>query len=161
MLSLSRREDPVVSVISRDPGLALLRMRQGGRLLHLRDVERENLSFPEAIRYLADRAGIEIHDSYDGANRGTKRTRLMDVCDATAAFYHMQLMRGHDGRAREYFAFSRHGAEVCRRYPVGFAPGHEALVRHLGEAGFTAQEMIDANVAVKRGRGLADRFFIA
>lgn len=122
-------------------------------------MERENLSFPEAIRYLADRAGIEIHDSYDGGNRGTKRTRLMDVCDATAAFYHTQLMRSHDGRAREYFASRGMGAEVCRRYRLGFAPGHEALVRHLGEAGFTAQEMIDANVAVKRGRGLADRFF--
>ena len=76
-------------------------------------MERENLSFPEAIRYLADRAGIEIHDSYDGANRGTKRMKLMDVCDATATFYHTQLMRGHDGRAREYFASRGMGARYA------------------------------------------------
>lgn len=122
-------------------------------------MERENLSFPEAIRYLADRAGIEIHDSYDGGKRGSKRSRLMDVCDETASFYHTQLMRGRDDRAREYFASRGMGAEVCRRYELGFAPGNGALVQHLTGKGFTAQELLDANVAVQRNRGLADRFY--
>lgn len=122
-------------------------------------MERENLSFPESIRYLADRAGIEIQDSYDGSPRGSKRSRLMDVCDETASFYHTQLMRGRDGRARSYFASRGMGSEVCRRYRLGFAPGRGALVHYLGSKGFTPQEMIDANVAVRRDRGLSDRFY--
>ena len=70
------------------------------------------------------------------------------------------LMRGKDSRPREYFASRGMGGDVCRRYCLGFAPGRNALVSHLSQAGFTPQEMIDANVAVSRGRGqLADRFY--
>ena len=39
-------------------------------------MKRENLSFPESIRYLADRAGIELHDTGDRRERGTKRARI-------------------------------------------------------------------------------------
>ena len=123
-------------------------------------MKRENLSFPESIRYLADRAGIELHDTGDRRERGTKRARIYDLCAETAQFYHTMLMRGKDGRPREYFASRGMGGDVCRRYCLGFAPGRNALVSHLSQAGFTPQEMIDANVAVSRGRGqLADRFY--
>ena len=125
-------------------------------------MKRENLSFPESIRYLADRAGIELQEDPAFAKRGTgsKRTRLYDLCAETADFYHMVLMRGKDNRPREYFASRNMGGDVCRRYNLGFAPGHNALVSHLSSKGFTPKEMVDANVAVQRGRGvLADRFF--
>lgn len=123
-------------------------------------MKRENLSFPESIRYLADRAGIELHDTGAYRERGTKRARIYDLCAETAQFYHTMLMRGKDSRPREYFASRGMGGDVCRRYCLGFAPGRNALVSHLSQAGFTPQEMIDANVAVSRGRGqLADRFY--
>ena len=123
-------------------------------------MKRENLSFPESIRYLADRAGIELHDTGAQRDRGTKRARIYDLCAETAQFYHTMLMRGKDSRPREYFASRGMGGDVCRRYCLGFAPGRNALVSHLSQAGFTPQEMIDANVAVSRGRGqLADRFY--
>lgn len=121
---------------------------------------RENLSFPESIRYLAERAGIELHDDATfSSRRGTKRTRLYELCDETANFYHTMLMRGKDARPREYFASRGMGGEVCRRYRLGFAPGSNSLVNHLRACGFTPREMLDANVAVSRGRGLADRFY--
>ena len=123
-------------------------------------MKRENLSFPEAIHYLADRAGIEIDDSYQGAKRGTKRSRIIDVCEETSNFYHMQLMRGRDDRPRGYFSSRGMGSDVCRKYRLGYAPGRGSLVAHLSGKGFTAQEMIDANVAIRRDRGnLADRFY--
>ena len=123
-------------------------------------MKRENLSFPESIRYLADRAGIELHDTGAQRDRGTKRARIYDLCAETAQFYHTMLMRGKDSRPREYFASRGMGGDVCRRYCLGFAPGRNMLVAHLSQKGFTPQEMIDANVAVSRGRGqLADRFY--
>lgn len=123
-------------------------------------MKRENLSFPESIRYLADRAGIEIKDDSSYRERGTKRTRIYDLCAETAEFYHTMLMRGKDGRPREYFKGRGMGGDVCRRYMLGFAPGRNMLVAHLSQAGFTPQEMIDANVAVSRREGqLADRFY--
>ncbi|MBM6785786.1 DNA primase [Collinsella tanakaei] len=123
-------------------------------------MKRENLTFPDAIRYLADRAGIEIADDAPAARRGTKRTRIIDVCEETCAFYHTMLMRGKDGRGRTYFASRGLGSDICQRYRLGFAPGRGALVAHLSSKGFTPREMVDANVAIKRDRGnLADRFY--
>ena len=122
-------------------------------------MKRENLSFPDSIRYLADRAGIEIQETRS-ARQGTKRSRLVDVCEATSEFYHTMLMRGKDGRGREYCKQRALNGDICRRYRLGYAPGRGALVRYLGGKGFTPREMIDANVAYSRpGGGLVDRFF--
>ncbi len=123
-------------------------------------MQRESLSFPESIRYLADRAGIELADDPSFQRTGTKRNRLIEVCEAAADFYHTLLMRGRDGRGREYCKQRDLDAATCRTYRLGFAPGHGALVQHLTSLGFTAREMIDANVAFTgRSGGLMDRFF--
>lgn len=123
-------------------------------------MKRENLSFPESIRYLADRAGIEIADDAPRARQGTKRSRIIDVCEETCAFYHTMLMRGKDGRGREYFSSRGLGSDICQRYRLGYAPGRGALVAHLSQKGFTPREMTDANVAIRRDRGgLSDRFY--
>ena len=123
-------------------------------------MKRENLSFPESIRYLADRAGIELAEDAAFQRRGPKRSRLIDVCEATADFYHTLLMRGRDDRGRAYCKQRDLDAATCRTYRLGFAPGRGALVAHLSAAGFTPREMIDANVAFSgRGGRLVDRFF--
>ena len=124
-------------------------------------MKRENLSFPEAIHYLADRAGIEIHDDYaNGPRTGTKRNRLVEVCEETSAFYHTLLMRGKDARGRAYCKERALDAATCNKYRLGFAPGRGALVSHLSQAGFTPREMIDANVAFQNRNGsLVDRFY--
>ena len=123
-------------------------------------MKRENLSFPESIRYLADRAGIEIADDAPTARRGTKRSRIIDVCEKTCEFYHTMLMRGKDGRGRTYCAERGLNSQVCQRYRLGYAPGRGSLVAHLSAAGFTPREMVDANVAIRRDRGtLSDRFY--
>mgnify|MGYP000771440232 CR=1 FL=1 len=123
-------------------------------------MKREGLSFPESIRYLADRAGIELADDPSYRRTGTKRNRLVEVCEETSQFYHTLLMRGKDARGRDYCKERALDGATCKKYRLGFAPGRGMLVRHLGSKGFTPQEMIDANVAFhSRNGGLVDRFF--
>ena len=52
----------------------------------------EDVDFPDAVRRLADRAHIEIHESGSSTPRGYKE-RLRGVCRETRDFYHTQLMR--------------------------------------------------------------------
>ena len=123
-------------------------------------MKRENLSFPESIRYLADRAGIELQEDDRYQRTGTKRNRLIEVCEETASFYHTLLMRGKDARGRDYCKQRELDAATCNKYHLGFAPGRGALVSHLSRAGFTPREMIDANVAFQNRNGrLVDRFY--
>lgn len=124
----------------------------------------DDLGFVDAVRELARRAGIQISEAPGERISRGKKARLKEVCDATAEFYHTQLMRGRGDQvdaARAYLAGRNLGGEVPKRWNLGYAPGRQALVRRLRSLGFTPQEMIDANVALqsKRDGSLRDRFF--
>lgn len=123
----------------------------------------EDLTFPEAVRKLAERAHIEIAEAGGRGVSSSRKGRLKDVCRATAAFYHTQLMRSPArpaADARAYLAGRHLGGAVPKTWNLGFAPGNGALVRHLSAQGFKPDEMLEANVATKGRDGrLRDRFF--
>lgn len=123
----------------------------------------DELTFPEAVRKLAERAHIELDENgHEGVSKSAKQ-RLKDVCASTAAFYHTLLMRSRDERAsaaRDYLSKRGLGGNIPKEWMLGFAPGNNQLVQHLRGAGFTFDEMIAANVAVKGKNGqVRDRFY--
>lgn len=125
----------------------------------------EDLSFPEAVRLLADRAHIDIVEEEGRGPHTTQnqKLRLKEVCRETAEFYHGQLMRNpapEAADARNYLAGRGFKTPVAKRWMLGFAPGRGALVRHLTSKGFSGEEMTLANVALPGRDGrLRDRFF--
>ncbi len=123
----------------------------------------EEMSFPEAVRYLAEKAHIDIvEDGKAGPGFGAKK-RLKDVCEQTAQFYHEQLMRGKSSQAssaRSYLASRGLGKDIPKTWTLGFAPGRNALFTHLSNKGFSPKEMVEANVVVSGSDGkLRDRFY--
>ncbi|MDO4796657.1 MAG: DNA primase [Coriobacteriales bacterium] len=124
-------------------------------------MKRENLEFPDSIRFLADRAGIELVEER-GARRGPKRNRLKECMEAAEQYYSTILNRGRgrgpaDGRT--YLSNRGYGSSVCRKWGLGYAPGHGMLVAHLRSKGFTPEEMTTADLAVLRNNRPADRFY--
>ncbi len=123
----------------------------------------EDLSFPEAVRKLAERAHIEIAETGGRLGpSGSYKARLKEICKATAEFYHTQLMRSKSAdaaAARTYLAGRDMGGAVPKKWNLGFAPGRGALVRHLASLGYKPREMIDANVATDHSGNLRDRFY--
>lgn len=124
----------------------------------------EDLTFPEAVRRLAERAHIDIVEAGGkGGIPASRKARLKEVCARTAEFYHTQLMRGRGSEAdaaRAYLGGRGFGGEVPRRWKLGFAPGRGALVAHLSQLGFSSDDMVAANVALNGRDGrLRDRFY--
>ena len=125
----------------------------------------EDLTFPEAVRKLAERAHVEIAEApgRGSSASSSKKARLKAICQETASFYHLQLMRSRsDGaaRARSYLGGRNLGGEIPKTWDLGFAPGGGALVRHLWSKGFGNQEMLEANVATTGRDGkVRDRFY--
>ncbi|MBQ9003796.1 MAG: DNA primase [Eggerthellaceae bacterium] len=123
----------------------------------------DDVSFPDAVRMLADRAHIDIKEAGGRGVSNSRKARLREVCATTRDFYHSQLMRGKSSEAaaaREYLGGRDLGGAVPKKWQLGFAPGRMSLVRHLSSAGFNAEEMIAANVALSGDGGkLRDRFF--
>ncbi|MBE0417046.1 MAG: DNA primase [Coriobacteriia bacterium] len=131
-------------------------------------MRREHLEFPEAVRLLADRARIEIREEGNSLPR-SRRERLMEACDAAADYYHQVLTRSTDAdavEARRYLSERGFGIDVARHFMLGYAPGRGVLVEHLLAEGFSAEEVIEANLAFppfEEGSSgasrLKDRFF--
>lgn len=124
----------------------------------------DDLGFADAVRFLAQRAGIQIAEDPKAAAFRGKKARLKEACEAAAEFYHLQLMRSREdgaASARAYLASRDMGGSVPNRWNLGYAPGRQSLVRYLSAKGFTSKELIDANLALvsKKDGRLRDRFY--
>ncbi len=122
----------------------------------------DNVEFPDAVRMLADRARIEITESEGGVPRGHKE-RIYAAMTEAAEYYHRILTGSRDeaaSQARAYLGGRGFGSEVSKRWSLGYAPGRGALSQHLLKSGFTADEIVDANLAFAGDDGrLKDRFY--
>lgn len=124
-------------------------------------MHRENLEFVDAIRYLADKAGIELTEER-GGRRGPKRNRLIECLTEAESYYATMLNRGKGGgpaNGRKYLSGRGFGSATCRKWKLGYAPGHGMLMKHLRGKGFSNQEMEACDLALFRGGMLADRFY--
>ena len=124
----------------------------------------ENASFQEALTRLAERAGITlpaVQYSDDARKAEEVRKRLLAVNKETAVYYYRLLRSEKGSRARAYLKSRQLGAETVRNFGIGFADGaSNDLIRHLKEAGFEDEEILNAGVAAfDEKRGLHDKFW--
>jgi DNA primase len=125
----------------------------------------ENLSFPEALRRVAEKVGVPLRevfrDEISDAN-ARERAALHKIHEAAAKFFASQLGATAEGRAaRAYLADRGLSDEVVGRFRLGYAPADgQALTRFLLEAGFQP-EMLEKSGLVLRdaeGKRHFDRF---
>jgi DNA primase len=118
--------------------------------------ETQGLTFPEAMEWLARRAGITLSEDPAAARRAGRRRALVDVTRAAMDFYHSRLMASADaGHARSYLRGRGYDSDTVVDFKLGYAPGGDRsdhLVRELRARGFDDRVMIDAGLA-RRGRG--------
>ena len=124
-------------------------------------MRRDGIAFPEALRRLAQRAGVEIDERT--SREDARRKRLHDVLDTAFAFYHAVLTNSETGApALAYLRGRGFTDESIERAQLGFAPPDwDALVRTLErKRQIGAAELTEVGLAMPRksGRGVYDRF---
>jgi DNA primase len=86
----------------------------------------ENLTFPEAVRRVAEKVGIPVprqgYSSASDAQDAKQRAILLDLHEKACLFFEEQLRRPEGARAREYLAGRGLSDEILRRFRIGFAP---------------------------------------
>jgi DNA primase len=124
----------------------------------------QKLSFPEAVRYLAGRAGIQVPDGPgDAQDRAlsAEREALVTLHEQAAAFYREQLASPGGARARRELEWRRLGDEAIRTFGYGYAPaaGRETLVARLADQKVPLALQLKSGLVVEREGGrLVDRF---
>lgn len=122
-------------------------------------MEVENLSFPEAVAFLAKRAGMPMpEESNDRESR--KRSRMLALNKEAARFFYGQLSTSAGAAACDYMRQRQLSPATARRFGLGFAPDSwNSLTDAMKEKGFTEFELADAGL-VRRGKsgGVYDTF---
>ena len=125
---------------------------------------KENLDFPAAIEYLADKYGIVLEyeeTSARGDAERRRRERLRALLEDATAHYERVLWHAKEAApARAYLARRGLTPEVCRAFRVGFSrAGWEKLRDAARGKGFSDQDLLDAGLVITGQRGSPyDRF---
>lgn len=122
----------------------------------------ENLDYLEAVKFLAQRAGMSIpEDGYDDS-MGRLRTRIYEANREAARFYYQKLNEPVGAAAMQYLKGRELLDGTIRHFGLGYAPDTRfALGDHLKAKGFSEAELIAANLVFKArsGKGVVDRFY--
>ncbi len=131
----------------------------GDQITWVREIQ--HLEFVEALRLLADRAGIELHEDANAGPALKERREALDVMDRAVAWYHQRLLESPDARgAREYLKSRGIGGEVARQFKLGWAPDEwDALASglKLNEKALLATGLGFVNKAERRQDALRAR----
>ncbi|MEG0115809.1 MAG: DNA primase, partial [Hydrogenoanaerobacterium sp.] len=120
----------------------------------------ENLEYIDAIKLLAEKAGMAMPE--DGFDDGAAKlkTRILEINRQTARFYNSCLMSPQGKKALDYLLERGLSPQTIRHFGLGYSPeGWDSLTKHLKALGFSQEEMQAACVAAKgRNGGCYDQF---
>ncbi len=121
----------------------------------------ENLDYMEAVKFLAQRAGMTVPEETVDDSMSKLRTRVYEANREAARFFYAQLNTPGGKDALNYLRNRGLSNKTITRFGLGFAPDNRfALTNHLKSKGFTASELLAANLVFnsRSGRGVVDRF---
>jgi len=110
--------------------------------------ETDNLSFIEAIKFLALEAGMDVPEADPREReRADRRQGLTDIMELAVQFFRLQLKTAAGAAARDYLAGRGLNDAALDRFEIGFAPpGWENLRDHMGNRGIEAQRLLDCGL---------------
>ena len=120
----------------------------------------EGVEFKEALKILAQKAGVTLHQFHSPVN--TARQRLLQLSEDATRFFEKQLKASEEGKkAQEYLLSRKINEESIRKWRLGYAPDQwRALTSFLIKLGFLEEEIVKAGLAIRHEtkHSVYDRF---
>lgn len=119
----------------------------------------ENLDYIDAVKLLAERAGMQMpQDGFDDT-LGKRRRRILEANREAARFYHSYLLSENGKAGLNYFLGRGLTPKTITKFGLGMAPDSwDMLIKHLKSKGFSVTEMIEAGLAKKGPKSYYDNF---
>ena len=133
--------------------------KKGGGVINF-IMEIENLSYPDAIRFLAKRVNMEVPEDRESADADRLRKRLLNL-NRDAARWYYDVLQSPDGAAvRAYLDKRAISRKIAVRFGMGASPDSwDALLRAMSAKGYTKQELLTAGLIVaNKSGGFYDKF---
>ena len=125
-------------------------------------MEMESLSFPDAVRKLADQAGLPMPEDTGGDGRWReRRRRVLELNREAARFYRAMLSDPRGAAVASYIRDKRRiSPKFSARFGLGAAPdAWDSLIQTMGGKGYDKADLIEAGLAVAgKGGGVYDKY---
>ena len=129
----------------------------GGAINFMMEVE--GLTYPDAVRALAKRAGMEVPEDEQYQSRYRQQERLWALNKEAARFFHSQLYAPVGEKGLQYVQKRGLSKGILTQFGVGYAPDSwNALVDAMRKKGYTDQELKDADLVGEKNGRIYDRF---
>lgn len=131
---------------------------KGGGVINFM-MEIEGLTYPDAVRALAKRAGMQVPEDEQYQSRYHHQERLWALSREAARFFNDQLYQPAGERGLAYAQRRGMPKSTLTKFGIGFAPdAWTALTDAMRRKGYTEQELIDAGLVSQKGDRIYDRF---
>ena len=119
----------------------------------------ENLDYVEAVKFLADRAGLSLpEDNYDDSLH-QKKNRILAANREAARFFYSCLLDEKNKHALNYFLNRGLTPQTIKHFGLGYAPDSwDSLIKHMRSKGFSVNELYEADL-VKKSTKNGERFY--
>ncbi len=126
-------------------------------------MQMEGISFPESLRTLAERYGIDIPEEEDGRDeeKTQKREGIYHALKFAGLFFHTQLLESDEAeKARNYLENRGYGNKIRRSFGLGYAPSNNRLLKAAQKEGIKEEYLAEADLVKpsNRGEGFYDTF---
>lgn len=119
----------------------------------------ENLDYIDAVKVLAQRAGMQMPDDGYDDSLSKKRRTILEINRETARFYHNYMMSEQGKVGLQYFLNRGLSQKTIRHFGLGYAPNKwDELLKHLKSKGYNVSDMLAAGVVRKGEKGYYDYF---
>ena len=119
----------------------------------------ENLDYLDAVKTLAQRAGLQMPQEGFDDSLSKRRRRILEMNREAARFYHSVLLSPEGKVGYDYYIGRALSAATINHFGLGFAPNQwDALLKHMRAKGYQPAELVDAGLARKGQKGYYDTF---
>lgn len=119
----------------------------------------ENLDYLDAVKTLAQRAGLQMPQEGFDDSLSKRRRRILEMNREAARFYHSVLLSPEGKVGYDYYIGRALSAATINHFGLGFAPNQwDALLKHMRTKGYQPAELVDAGLARKGQKGYYDNF---
>ena len=119
----------------------------------------ENLDYLDAVKTLAQRAGLQMPQEGFDDSLSKRRRRILEMNREAARFYHSVLLSPEGKVGYDYYIGRALSAATINHFGLGFAPNRwDTLLKHMRAKGYQPAELVDAGLARKGQKGYYDSF---
>ena len=127
-------------------------------------MQKENMTFIETIKHLAERENIKLDETYlseEEVEKNKKKQQLLEVLKESARFFHYNLRQGSHQSPLSYLVERGLSMEVIKQFGLGYAPAQfNALYEYLKQKGYSDDLLLESGLFLtgKNSKMPYDRF---